>query len=249
MMIIFGHLGNIFGQLCLGNKSKGRRQKIIKLPQHESKPKKTSFSNVLNIACGFYHSFFQMKNKIYGCGHNFNGELGLGNLITSKSTVYCIPNQPANIQLISCGFHHSLFLDCDGKVFSSGINSSGCLGYENSLNKFAQIPNIPPIKLISGSGYSSYLLDFDGNIWSFGFNDNGQLGFGDRENRKVPTKIPTIADVLQISNGCNGFHFLVKDSRYKIFSCGNNSYGQFGNGNLGNPDATLQEMNPEHKDI
>ena len=79
-----------------------------------------------------------------------------------------------------------------------------------------QLENIPPVQFIC-SGYSSYLLDFGGNVWSFGNNDIGQLGLGDILGRKVPTKVESVKDILQISCGSTASYLLLKDSDNAIF--------------------------------
>ena len=57
---------NDHGQLFLGNTIK------------RSRPEKTSFSNVVKVSAGKFHSFLQNNNgEIYGCGSNYFGQLGL----------------------------------------------------------------------------------------------------------------------------------------------------------------------------
>ena len=214
---------NEFGQLALGTEN----------TNCQIKPQQTSFSNILKVFAGFCHSMFQNeKEEIYSCGNNLNRELGWEiSKANEKYQIYQIFKQPPNIVQFCCGFHHSLFLDDEGNVFGVGINYYGCIGIGNfdEISELIQIQNIPPIQTILCSGYSSYLIDFEGNLWSFGFNANGQLGLGDKANYNVPTKIPTISEIVEISSGSCGYHFLVKNSQNEIFVVGDNQYGQLGN--------------------
>ena len=94
---------------------------------------------------------------------------------------------------------------------------------------------------------SSYLIDFEGNLWTFGYNGEGQLGHGDWTDRNIPTVIPTLKDIQQISYGSRAFHFLAKNSQNQIFVTGNNSYGQFGTGNTSV--KTPKEINSQYSAI
>ena len=215
--------GNNKGQLCLGD-----------IEDH-SKPQKTSFSNICKVSAGCHNSLFQNnKGEIFSCGNNHLGQCGLGHFRNPQITPNLILNLPSNIVHFVCGYHHSLFLDSEGNVFSVGHNKFGQLGHninqnadQNELNK---IPNIPPIKIISCAGSSSYLVDFEGNLWSFGFNDYGQLGHGDKAYINISKVLKILKDIQQISYGCSGDHFLVKNSQNQIFVTMNNYCRQLGTG-------------------
>ena len=229
-----GH--NAQGQLCLGNK------------KDKSKFKKTAFQQISKIHAGGNHSLFQnIDGEIFACGCNFNGQLGLDHFNEAQIEVTLIPNLPLNIVDFCAGFSHSLFLDSEGIVFSVGGNMYGQLGigkcYHQTVSN--QIPNIPPIQKISCVDYSSYLVDVDGNLWSFGNNAQGQLGLGDLIQRNVPTKT-SLRNILQISPGSLGSHFLAKDSQNKIFVMGNNNSGQLGTGTSKNYFPIPIEMNSQY---
>ena len=186
---------NLSGQLCLGNK------------EHQFKPQKTSFSNILKISGGNQYSLFQ----------NTKGELFISH---PKCKAELIPKQPQNISQFCSGNNgFSLFL-AQGLVFCFEINVEG---YNCS-----QIVDIPSIRTISCVGESSYLIDHGGNVWSFGRNLYGQLGYGDRNNRDDPTKIISLQDIIQISNSSFGNHLFAKDSQNKTFVFGCNKNGQLG---------------------
>ena len=210
---------NKYGQLCLGNR------------EYQSTFQQTTFSNISKISVGSHYSLFEnSKGEIYSCGFYENGNFGLKreNNIQYKATL--IPNLPSNIVQFVCGYHHSLFLDLEGNVFSFGNNQFGQLGlgHQESQTVLNKIPNIPPIQSISCVGYSSYLIDMEGNFGSFGDNRSGQLGIGNYINPNVPTKVEDIIDIRQMSSGPHGSHFLVKTSENVIFATGRNAYHQLG---------------------
>ena len=233
----FGY--NSFGQLCHGDK-KGR-----------TKPKKTSFSNISKTSASYYHSLFQNeKGEIFSCGYNLYGQCGLGHFKHPQITPSLIPNTSSNIIHFVCGYCHGLFLDSEGNVFSVGFNINGQLGlgHNKNRNELSKIPNIPPIQTISCVSASCYLIDFDGNVWSFGLNDCGQLGHGDKTNLNFPKIISALKDIQQISYGCNGHHFIAKNSQNQIFATGYNTQKQLGTGD--NQSLSIpKEINSQYSTI
>ena len=217
--------------------------------KYQLKFRKTSFSNVSKISAGGYHSLFQnKKGRIFGCGQNNSGQVGLGHFNHPQIQVSRILNAPGNIVHFCCGYLQSYFLDSEGNVYSVGYNGHGDLGLghttnQNTLNK---IPNIPPIQSISSVKYSCYLLDFEGNVWSFGRGGKGELGHGDTTHRNVPKKIESLKNIQKLSQGSCGNHFLAKDSQNKIFGTGHNLYGQIGTGNTQSFHTTPIEINSQY---
>ena len=234
---------NAFGQLCIEQMD----NQLI-----QTKPLDTKFRSISKISAGNLFSYFQSKEgRIYSCGYNCNGELGLGHY-THQKTVALIKNQPPNIIQFTSGYNHCLFLDKNGNVFSVGGNGNGQLGlgHNNNQNVLVQIPNIPPIQTISCLG-SSYLLDFEGNVWSFGINGFLQLGHGNKvhiHGINVPKKIDDLKDIQQMACGYSSNHFLAKDYQNKIFAMGNNDYGQTVPENT-EPVSTPTELSSEYSSI
>ena len=235
---------NDYGQLCLGDKN----NRVNKLS-----PQKTSISNISKISAGYCFSLFQNnKGEIFACGDNLSGVCASGNFKDTQITPSLMRNAPSNIVHFVCGNYHSLFLDADGNVFSVGFNGNGQLGLghytnQNVLNK---IPNIPPIKIISCVGASCFLIDFKENLWTFGCNSYGQLGHGDTTDRNTPTIITTLKNIHQLSYGCSGLHFLVKNSENQIFATGKNEFGQLGPGTGDNQSISiLKETNSQYSNI
>ena len=70
----------------------------------------------------------------------------------------------------------------------------------------------------------------DGEVHSFGSNNNGQLGLGHNKNVSLPTPIPNLPNIIEISCGYNFSVCVSKEGG--LWSFGNNNYGQLGTGNL-----------------
>ena len=89
----------------------------------------------------------------------------------------------------------------------------------------------------SRGGYHTITLSDDGTVHSFGRNMEGQLGLGqlglgDNNDVSLPTPIPNLPKITEIS--C-GFHYTVcVDHEGFIWSFGENKWGQLGTGNTTN---------------
>ena len=92
------------------------------------------------------------------------------------------------------------------------------------------------------------MIDFEGNLWSFGYNEYGQLGHGDIINKNVPKIVNSLKNIQQISYGCCGEHFLVKNSQNQIFVAGNNDRGQLGTGDTESV-SIPKELNSQYSTI
>ena len=81
-------------------------------------------------------------------------------------------------------------------------------------------------------GFHTITLSNDGTLHSFGRNEQVQLGLGHKNNVSLPTPIPNLPKITQIS--C-GFNFAVcVDFEGFMWSFGFNTYGQLGTGNTTN---------------
>ena len=69
----------------------------------------------------------------------------------------------------------------------------------------------------------------DGTAYSFGRNNKGQLGLGQNKNVSLPTPIPNLPKINQIS--CGGNFTVCVDCEGFMWSFGENIWGQLGTGN------------------
>lgn len=82
---------------------------------------------------------------------------------------------------------------------------------------------------IQGGYIHSLALVSDGTVWAWGNNRYGQLGDGSTiEEKHTPVQAMNVANIISIAT--KGWHNLVLNSEGKVFSWGNNSNGQLGDG-------------------
>ncbi|KAK9503277.1 hypothetical protein O3M35_011880 [Rhynocoris fuscipes] len=215
----FGRNG--WGELGLGNRMAVARPSCVK----SLKPKKC-----IHVACGRAHSLFLSDTgKVYACGNNDEGQLGLGDVLLRD-----IPEEIASlnsVKQLSAGSCHSAALTISGQVFVWGSNKEGQLGI-NTDQSSASI-NIPKlldldtrIIQIACGYYHTLLLTEEGRILSFGEGDFGKLGVGDEIRRSVPTFIKSFDLLKFISAGGN--HSAAITLKGKLLVWGSNSRGQLG---------------------
>ena len=80
--------------------------------------------------------------------------------------------------------------------------------------------------------YHSITLSNDGTLHSFGYNYKGQLGLGHNNHVLLPTPIPNLPKITQIS--CGAFFTVCVDCEGFMWSFGENKFGQLGTGNKTN---------------
>lgn len=136
----------------------------------------SDISDIIQISAGNYHSLMLTdQNRVYTCGYNINGQLGLGDNI-DRYTPVVIPTLE-NVISISAGNDYSLVLLNTGYVYSFGCNDKWQLGLDTELNYDVNIPTIisklNDIVQISAGRDSSFAVSDNGTIYAFGDNNWG----------------------------------------------------------------------------
>jgi alpha-tubulin suppressor-like RCC1 family protein len=210
--------GNSFGQLGLGDFEKRLFPTLITTPM----------GKIVTVSAGNFHSLFlNSQGRVFSCGENAYGSLGLGheNIVSIPTLI----EESEDIVAISAGGFHSLLLNSQGQVFSFGYGVMGQLGHGNTKNQLIPVlidePEIGQIVTISAGEKHSLILNSQGQVFSFGYGDFGQLGLGTRENQSSPTLIE-IDDIIAISAGTA--HSLIANAQGQVFSFGFNRGHQLG---------------------
>ncbi|MDR3346605.1 MAG: hypothetical protein LBS73_05450 [Campylobacteraceae bacterium] len=146
---------------------------------------------------------------------------------------------------ISADGYHSLVLDSEGKIWASGSNSNGQLGFGD----YADRTSFKPVTIsglasgvkianISANGDHSLVLDSNGKIWGAGYNKWGQLSLGNNVSQtSFQPAIGSITSSRIVSISAGGWHSLALDSSGKIWAAGANWNGCLGLGD--NADRNL----------
>jgi alpha-tubulin suppressor-like RCC1 family protein len=144
---------------------------------------------VVEISSGRQHVLLRTdSSEVWVYGRNSNGDLGIGNSISTYSPVRMDQNIPGEtiIKAVAGGVGSSYFVTDSGKVFSTGVRL-GPLGYEPpggpnvDVNTPTEIThsNLQGKTIIDvvGNQESATLLASDGTVFSFG-GRNGEESLG-----------------------------------------------------------------------
>jgi alpha-tubulin suppressor-like RCC1 family protein len=180
----------------------------------------------------------RFDGTLWGWGANFN-QLGLG----------FAGNQNTPIQIgtandwmeISAGFNHSLAIKQNGTLWSWGDGLNGALG-NGSFASVSLVPTQVGVAndwmLVSAGTNFSLAIKTNNTLWSWGKNNVGQLGDGGFTDTNVPNQIslppPSNSQWIKIEAGHEHSLALATPASggfNELYSWGNNTSGQLGNGN------------------
>jgi alpha-tubulin suppressor-like RCC1 family protein len=221
---VYGTGFNNKGQLGLGNDISYNTPQLI-----------SDISNltIASLSSGYRHTLFLTDDgKVYSCGLNDDGQLGLGNDISYNTPQFISSISNLTITAVSASADHSLFLTHDGRVYSCGGNSSGQLGLGNntSFNTPQLITDSSNITAITSGPYYTFLLGSNKRIYGVGLNTgtfdsisgSHRLGLGTSDVSYNTLQQPDISNVDQIVSGPT--HSLLIANR-DVYVFGKNSGG------------------------
>ena len=213
---------NCYGQLGLGDTS----------DRYTFTQVTTNADNIKSVYCSGYHTFILKNNgTLWGCGNNYEGQLGLGDK-THRTTFTQITTNTDNIKSVYCGRFHTFILKNDNTLWSCGYNDKGQLGLGDTSDRytFTQVTtNADDIKQVYYGGYHTFILKNDNTLWSCGYNGEGQLGLGDTTYRTTFTQVTDNIDDIK-SVYCGDSHTLILKNDGTLWGCGYNTSGQLGLG-------------------
>jgi len=193
--------------------------------------------------CGLFSLYITSDNKLYSVGDNSSGELG----INSTTTHYDPQLVASDVKDVSVGRDlFAFYVTTNNEIYAWGNNQYGELGLGGVYNSDTETNYIAAPKKLNISftpkmircGKShTLILDTDGNVWSCGANRYGQLGysnsddgtsFGKKSMVSTLTKIDYFNNKDIVSIACNDYASYCLASDGKLYSFGDNYYGELG---------------------
>ena len=181
--------GNSDGQLGLGGG--GNRYSPEQLPAP---------TGIVQVSAGAVHTMLlDAQGEVWATGNNAGGQLGLGDR-TNRDTPQKIPTLSGIVQVAVGGTgrsFHTVFLDQDGDVWSTGNGNDGQLGLEDTWDRNVpeQMQTVASISHIAAGGYHTMLVDRSGVAYGTGWDGFGLLGLDStadgHQNSPQPLPSPT----------------------------------------------------------
>lgn len=158
----------------------------------------------MDVAAGLNFSLFGTLGGVVWCtGHNGFGQLGLegSGMRFYAEEIKTLPN----IQHISCGSLHSVFIDENGSAWVCGSNEYGQLGKGDAITKpfLSKVEHLPIIQNVSCGWNHTVFLDFESKVWICGENLQHQLGSEDPSNCLIPERLDCLPPIKQVA--CGGY--------------------------------------------
>ncbi len=213
---------NEYGELGVGS-----TEYHIRIPQ-----KVLIEETIKDIEIYCYRTYFiTFDDKVYACGDNDHGQLGIGSTRYNIRTPQKVLIEE-KIKVIKTYGDQTYFITFDGKVYACGDNTYGELGVGSTEYKIRTPQKVlieEKIKDIKSDYYQIYFITFDGTVYACGGNRDGQLGIGSTEYKiRTPQKVLIKEKIKDIKIGFCRTYFITFDS--KVYACGYNKYGQLGIG-------------------
>ena len=232
----FGQLGNASN---VGTKNPNPTPTLVSLP--------AASGPVTQIGAGAADSLaLTASGWLYAFGDNFFGQLGSttnnGTFNPNPTpTLVSLPGASGPVTQIAAGGGQSFALTSSGRLYAFGFNGFGELG--NTTNNNTPSPNPTPTlvtlpgasgtvtKIAAGADHT-LVLTASGQLYAFGWNFFGELGGATNIGNLAPNPTPALINlpasggVVQIAAGLG--HTLVLTSSGRLFTFGDNLYGELG---------------------
>jgi alpha-tubulin suppressor-like RCC1 family protein len=197
------------------------------------------------LSAGDLHSLAVKRNgTVWVWGDNTSGQLGDGTT-ADRAIPFPIsaPAEFTDVVSVAAGTTHSMAISAQGNIFGWGDNGTGQLGNGTTVGSLAPIPvGTDTVSWVGAKGGGGFTIarQSDGTLWTWGDNSSGQLG--DNNNtfvpRLVPEKVGTATNWISHSAGWS--HAVALRADGTLWTWGDNSSGQLGDGTTNNTQAPGQ---------
>lgn len=173
------------------------------------------------------------SGKVYTCGRNNEGQLGIGFCCLKVSSFHLI--QPKHFN------HEKIIQVCAGADYSLALSQEGSLYiWGNILDTPVDSPkkvkqqyfNHEKIKFVESMThcFSCFVLTETNKMYAWGSNKYGQLALGDNIDRKTPQLVDSCSynnqKIKKIQ--CGTYFTLILTQMGKVYACGINRFGCLG---------------------
>ncbi|XP_010866354.1 regulator of chromosome condensation [Esox lucius] len=173
--------------------------------------------------CGAYMTFaVSGEGHVYGFGLSNYHQLGTKEITTCFVPIKltCFKNSTIKWMSFAGGQHHTVCLDCDGKVYSLGRAEYGRLGLGQGAEEKSEptpVEGLDGAQAVACGASVSYAITKKGSVYAWGMGTNLQLGTGEEDDEWSPVKMMgkqlEKRIVLMVASGGQHTVLLVKDEQ------------------------------------
>ena len=191
-------------------------------------------------AGGHTKHFIDVDKKCWACGCNRNRKLGKHTGKWNNKNFVFVGDLLPDVQLVSAGMNHTLFLDSDGQVWGCG-EAEHQQRYKRPPES-PRSPNAPPERIVDRQfpNLGKISLISCGDNFSVALTEEGQVHVMGQivpieQILAQPTCMPTSTAIKYLS--CGKYHLMFLDVEQQIWGLGSNAAGQ-----LGDPKVKLLQI-------
>ena len=185
------------------------------------------------------------EGKLYSWGNNVVGQVGNGTDTNNQTTPYLVEIDGKIKNVVSSCDQTIYAITEEGKLYSWGKNNHGQIG-DGNANDDGTSKQLTPhlvvgidgkVKDIIIDNYTVYAITEEDKLYSWGNNQRGQVGSSNPDNQnepmiKSPQELSIVGKVKNVVISFNDTVYAVTEEG-KLYSWGNNTKGQVGNGKSG----------------
>ncbi len=140
-----------------------------------------------------------------------------------------LPELTGNVLDIRLGDFHTLVLTKDRKLYAFGRSRWGQLGDSRFTQGgvvygFTPSPVLTDVVSFAAGTWHSVAVKDDGTVWTWGHNEDAELCDGTTTNRRVPTQLAGLSQVVQVAAAERNTFMRTEDG--VIYACGSNAQRQ-----------------------
>jgi len=221
----------------------------------ETDPEPDPFTGAVAVAAGGSHTVaLKDDGTVWAWGDNSDGQLGDGDMWTDSDTPVQVKDEEGTgtlqgVAAVAAGWHHTVAVDNNGKVWAWGNNYDGQLGdgtHGSENNRYTPVQVVMElggdplagVAAVAAGGGHTIALKGDGTVWTWGDNGSGQLGDGTNVDRYTPVQVIDEEDTTGFLTGvaavaAGGGHTIALKENGTVWTWGYNYYGQLGDGTHG----------------
>jgi alpha-tubulin suppressor-like RCC1 family protein len=191
------------------------------------------------VSAGSDHTLALKKNgTLWAWGRNQACEIGNGNKLIQAVPVQI--GMDTDWSTIGAGSSHSHAIKTNGALWGWGANGYGQLGNGDDDQSCVpiRIGTDSDWKFVAGANKHALAIKRDDTLWAWGDNMYGQLGTGSTIGTLIPIRIHNYEGTWATVSPGKTYTLAITSydaSHGELWSWGDNTYGQLGNGAIGVP--------------